>query len=460
MAEGKAPALLDAAHEGFDAALEKLLASEDVRDAEAEQVAAEIIGEVRARGDAALLEYTAQLDGRRCASAAELEIPPARMQEALSALPAVQRSALERAAERIRAFHDEQLRHLCGTSLQEPGHTRPPQTGAAASWSYTDAEGLTLGQQLFPLERVGLYVPGGRAAYPSSVLMTALPARAAGVEEIVMATPASPEGEPAAIVLAAAALAGVHRVFACGGAQAIAALTFGTKTVPATDKIVGPGNRFVAAAKRLVHGRVGTDAPAGPSEVVIIADGSTEPEWTAMDLLAQAEHDEAARAILLSPDRTFLQQVQVHMAKQLAQLPRREIIENSLACNGALIHTADLRQAASISERIAPEHLGLAVANPEEMLLLVRRAGAIFLGPWASEVLGDYCAGPSHVLPTGGAARFSSPLGVRDFMRACSLIECSEGGAAALADTAAALARAEGLEAHAQAAECRKKQQP
>ncbi len=445
------PALLEAGSEGFDVILKKLLASEETRDAEAERIAADIIGEVRTRGDAALLEYTERLDGRHCDSAKALEVPRRRMQEALEKLPEEKKTALECAEERIRDFHMLSLAYEASSA----GDHKQRQA-EEVRW-LRDSEGIKLGQRLLPLEKVGIYVPGGRASYPSSVLMTAVPAKVAGVKEIVMTTPAPPGKELPEMVLAAAALAGVQRVFAVGGAQAIAALAFGTETVPAVNKIVGPGNRFVAAAKRLVHGRVGTDIPAGPSEVVIIADGSTAPEWAALDLLAQAEHDEAARSILLCPDRGFLEQVSRQIAERLPLLPRREIIEKSLARNGALIHTADLHQAAQISDRIAPEHLGLSVADPEALLTEIHCAGAIFLGPWSSEVLGDYCAGPSHVLPTAGAARFSSPLGVQDFMRTSSIIQCGEAGASLLAGTAATLARAEGLEAHAQAAECRKK---
>ena len=439
--------MLEASDSGFDAVLEKLLASEETKDLEAERIAAEIIQEVRTRGDVALLEYIERLDGWRHESAKALEIPCHRLQEALQQLPQEKREALQNAKERIHAFHMSQLENLISSEGQR-------QQGEV-HW-LRESEGLQLGQRLLPIRRIGIYVPGGRAAYPSSVLMTAVPAKVAGVEDTVMTTPAAPGEEPPEMVLAAAALAGVQRVFAIGGAQAIAALAFGTETVPAVDKIVGPGNRFVAAAKRLVYGRVGTDAPAGPSEVVIIADGTANPEWTALDLLAQAEHDEAARSILLCPDREFLQQVKGQIAKRLSRLPRREIIEKSLARNGALIHTADLHQAAQLSDRIAPEHLGLSVAEPEALLPEIHCAGAIFLGPWSSEALGDYCAGPSHVLPTASAARFASPLGVQDFMHTSSIIRCDQSGASLLADTAATLARAEGLEAHAQAAECRK----
>ncbi len=431
---------LDASSADFDAALAALLAVSDVHDADAARIAARIVDDVRLRRDAALLEHTAELDGVVAASVAELELPATRCQEALAALPAAQSKALEHAAARIRVFHEREraAADAEGLSLQ------------------ADAEGVATGLRQLPLERVGIYVPGGRGAYPSTVLMTALPARVAGVGEIVVTTPTA-AGEPAPLLLAAAALAEVDRLFCIGGAQAVAALAFGTETVPRVDKIVGPGNRYVAAAKRLVYGHVGLDAEAGPSEVLIIADGSADPDWVALDLCAQAEHDVEARALLLSPDAGLIAAVFKRLGQLLEQLPRRDIIAESLRRHGALIQVADLERAVALANRLAPEHLGLCVTDPERLLPAVRCAGAVMLGHSAAEVLGDYCAGPSHVLPTGGAARYASVLGVRDFLRRSSLLRCGAQAAAALAPTAAELARAEGLEAHARSADARRR---
>ena len=420
---------------GFDAELARLLAFENAQDEGVERATTQILADVRERGDAALVELTARFDGWTPRSADELEAPLASAREALQRLREPERDALVFAAARIRAFHARQVQE---------------------SWRIEDSEGATLGQQVTPLDRVGLYVPGGKAAYPSSVLMTAIAAKVAGVPELVMVTP-TPRGEMNAPVLAAAALAGVDRIFRIGGAQAVAALAFGTRTVPAVDKIVGPGNAYVAAAKRRVFGRVGIDMVAGPSEVLVIADSSANPDWVAMDLFSQAEHDEIAQAILLTPDRDMIEAVAASMRRQIASLPRRQIIEASLAARGALIEVRDLDEACLIANRIAPEHLELAVADPERLLARIRHAGAIFLGHHASESIGDYCAGPNHVLPTSRTARFSSPLGVYDFQKRSSVIGVSPAAARRLGREAATLARAEGLEAHARSAELRGK---
>jgi histidinol dehydrogenase len=424
---------LSSAQGDFEAELAKLLAFESAQDEGVDRATAQILDAVRARGDAALLEFTARFDRWQPSSAAELVVPLAQARAALDGLPAEQRDALVFAAERIRTYH--------GRQRQE-------------SWRDEDADGTVLGQQVTPLDRVGLYVPGGKAAYPSSVLMSAVAAKVAGVRELVMVTP-TPDGVVNAPVLAAAALAGVDRIVRVGGAQAIGALAFGTATVPAVDKIVGPGNAYVAAAKRRVFGRVGIDMVAGPSEVLVIADASANPDWVAMDLFSQAEHDEIAQAILLSPDAGLIERVAASMARQIESMPRRAIIAASLAARGALIHVRDLAEACEIANRIAPEHLELAVADPEALLPKIRHAGAIFLGHHASESLGDYCAGPNHVLPTSRTARFSSPLGVYDFQKRSSVIKVSGRGAQALGRVAATLARAEGLEAHARSAEWR-----
>jgi histidinol dehydrogenase len=424
---------LATADAGFEAGFGRLLAFEAAQDDSVDRATAQILDAVRARGDAALVEFTARFDRWTPPSASALEVPMAQARAALDGLPRAEREALEFAAGRIRSYHERQRQD---------------------SWRATEADGTVLGQQITPLDRVGMYVPGGKAAYPSSVLMGAVAAKVAGVPELVMVTP-TPGGELNAPVLAAAALAGVDRIFRIGGAQAIGALAFGTATVPAVDKIVGPGNAYVAAAKRRVFGHVGIDMVAGPSEVLVIADGSANADWVAMDLFSQAEHDEIAQAILLSPERTLIDSVAASMDRQIAAMPRRAIIEASLAARGALIHVRDLAEACELANRIAPEHLELAVADPEALLGRIRHAGAIFLGHHASEALGDYCAGPNHVLPTSRTARFSSPLGVYDFQKRSSLISVSHAGARTLGRVAATLARAEGLEAHARSAEWR-----
>ena len=424
---------LDSSAPGFEAELDKLLAFESAQDEGVERATTDILAAVRARGDAALIEYTARFDRWTPASPAALVVPLDEARAALKALPPVEREALEFAAGRIRVFHERQQQE---------------------SWRIDAGDGTVLGQQVTPLDRVGLYVPGGKAAYPSSVLMSAVAAKVAGVRELIMATP-TPGGEVNAAVLAAAALAGVDRIVRVGGAQAVAALAFGTATVPAVDKIVGPGNAYVAAAKRRVFGRVGIDMVAGPSEVLVIADASANADWVAMDLFSQAEHDEIAQAILITPDAQLLERVAASMQRQMQAMPRRAIIEASLAARGALIHVRDLDEACDLANRIAPEHLELAVADPERLLAKIRHAGAIFLGHYASESLGDYCAGPNHVLPTSRTARFSSPLGVYDFQKRSSVIGVSPEAARTLGKAAATLARAEGLEAHARSAEWR-----
>ncbi|MGZ5649008.1 MAG: histidinol dehydrogenase [Usitatibacter sp.] len=417
----------------FEAELGRLLAFEAAQDEGVERATGEILHAVRTRGDAALLEYTARFDRWTPRSGADLDVTLADARKALERLPRAEREALELAAQRIRAYHERQRQD---------------------SWRAEEADGTVLGQQVTPLDRVGLYVPGGKAAYPSSVLMSAVTAKVAGVPELIMVTP-TPDGVLNGPVLAAAVLAGVDRVIRVGGAQAIGALAFGTATVPAVDKIVGPGNAYVAAAKRRVFGRVGIDMVAGPSEVLVIADGSAHADWIAMDLFSQAEHDEIAQAILLTPDAGLIGRVAESMRRQIEEMPRRKIIEASLAARGALIQVRDLDEACEIANRIAPEHLELAVADPEALLRRIRHAGAIFLGHHASESIGDYCAGPNHVLPTSRTARFSSPLGVYDFQKRSSVIVISEKGARRLGPVAATLARAEGLEAHARSAEWR-----
>lgn len=424
---------LSTAQADFDARLAELLAFESAQDPRVDAAAAEILAEVRRRGDAAVLEYTRRFDGLDARSMAELELPAERLRQALARLPAAQRDALDQAAARIRAYHEKQKQ---------------------ASWSYTDEEGVLLGQQVTPLDRVGLYVPGGKAAYPSSVLMNAIPAAVAGVPELIMTVPA-PRGELSELVLAAAALAGVNRVFTIGGAQAVAALAYGTGTVPQVDKIVGPGNAYVAAAKRRVFGVVGIDMVAGPSEILVICDGSTAPDWIAMDLFSQAEHDELAQAILVSPDAAFLEAVAASIESLLPRMERREVIRAALEGRGALVAVGDLEEACAVANRIAPEHLELSVEDPDRWLPKIRHAGAVFLGRYTSEALGDYCAGPNHVLPTSRTARFSSPLGVYDFQKRSSVIRVSAVAAARLGRVAATLARGEGLEAHARSAELR-----
>ena len=418
---------------GFDARLAALTRLEASQDEAVDRAVAAIVADVRARGDAAVLEYTRRFDRVEAASVADLEIPRPERERALAGLDPAVREALGAAAARIRSYHERQR---------------------AESWSYAEADGTVLGQRVTPLDRVGLYVPGGKAAYPSSVLMNALPAKVAGVGELVMCVP-TPDGERNPLVLAAASLAGVDRVFAIGGAQAVAALAYGTATVPAVDKIVGPGNAYVAAAKRRVFGTVGIDMVAGPSEILVICDGSTDPDWIAMDLFSQAEHDEVAQAILLAPDAGFIDRVAASIDRQLATMPRREVIRAALANRGALILVRDLEEACEIANRIAPEHLELSVAQPEKWLDRVRHAGAIFVGRYSSEALGDYCAGPNHVLPTSRTARFSSPLGVYDFQKRSSIVNVSREGARSLGRIAAALAQGEGLPAHARSAELR-----
>lgn len=424
---------LQAQADGFDAQFAQLLAQDTSTRADIDARVATIIASVRERGDAALLDYTRELDHYPVAAAAALEVPQARMQAALDSLGAAARAALETAATRIRRYAEAQKQD---------------------DWSYTDAYGNWLGQLMRPLDAVGIYVPGGKAAYPSSVLMNALPAKVAGVGEIIMVSPAS-GGELNDWVLAAAALAGVDRFFMLGGAQAIAALAWGTATVPAVDKIVGPGNAYVAAAKRQVFGRVGIEAVAGPSEVVIIGDGSGDPEWAALDLCAQAEHDEQARALALSPDRAWLDGVAAALQRLVPQQPRADVIRASLAAHGALIEVPSLAMAVTLSNRLAPEHLELAVADPHALLAGIRHAGAVFMGHHTAEVFGDYCIGSNHVLPTGRTARFSSALGVYDFQRRLSVVEASAAGARQLAVTAGIMADAEGLYAHACSARVR-----
>ncbi len=424
---------LESSAPGFEAELARLLAFESAQDEGVEAATAAILDAVRARGDAALLEYTARFDRWTPKNAADLEVPLEQARAALVGLAREVREALAFAADRIRGYHQHQVQ---------------------ASWRVDDGNGIVLGQQVTPLDRVGLYVPGGKAAYPSSVLMSAVAAKVAGVRELVMVTP-TPDGVVNAPVLAAAALAGVDRIFRIGGAQAVGALAFATASVPAVDKIVGPGNAYVAAAKRRVFGHVGIDMVAGPSEVLVIADASANADWVAMDLFSQAEHDEIAQAILLTPDRELLDRVAESMRTQLARMPRRAIIEASLGARGALILVRDLEEACEIANRIAPEHLELAVEDPQAWLARIRHAGAIFLGHYASESLGDYCAGPNHVLPTSRTARFSSPLGVYDFQKRSSVISVSRAAAQPLGRAAATLARAEGLEAHARSAEWR-----
>ena len=419
----------------FDASLHQLLAFEGAQDDKVDAVVADILNDVKRRGDAAVLEYTQRFDRVSADSMDDLELPQARLTEALGSLPAEQRDALKAAAERVRVYHEKQL---------------------MTSWSYTEADGTMLGQQVTALDRVGLYVPGGKAAYPSSVLMNAIPAKVAGVKELIMVVP-TPGGERNPLVLAAAAVCGVDRVFCIGGAQAVGALAYGTQTVPQVDKIVGPGNAYVAAAKRRVFGVVGIDMVAGPSEILVICDGKSNPDWVAMDLFSQAEHDELAQAILLSPDGEFLDQVQASINRLLAEIPRKDIITASLEGRGALIQVRDLDEAAEIANYISPEHLELSVEDPVALTKKIRHAGAIFMGRQTCESLGDYCAGPNHVLPTSRTARFSSPLGVYDFQKRSSLIMVSEAGAQTLGKIASTLAYGEGLQAHARSAEYRLK---
>ncbi|WP_038053198.1 histidinol dehydrogenase [Thioalkalivibrio sp. ALJ1] len=427
-------ARLDTQQDGFDRALTDLLSWESVADTGVRDAVDEILAAVREEGDAAVLRYTAKFDRLDRGAVSDLEIPQERLKAALESIPAEQRKALETAEARIRQYAAHQ-------KMQD--------------WNFTDEDGTVLGQRVTALDSVGLYVPGGKAAYPSSVLMNAVPAKVAGVELLVMVVPA-PGGELNDLVLAAAAVAGVDRVFTVGGAQAVAALAYGTQTIPAVDKIVGPGNIFVAAAKREVFGTVGIDMIAGPSEILVVCDGETDPDWIAADLFSQAEHDEQAQSILVSWDAAFLDRVAEAMDRLLAEMPRAEIIRTSLDKRGALVKVRDSADAVAVANRIAPEHLELSVADPQTMLDAgLRHAGAIFMGRYTSEALGDYCAGPNHVLPTSRTARFSSPLGVYDFQKRSSIIHCSAAGAAKLGTTAAALAHGEGLTAHARSAELR-----
>lgn len=417
----------------FAAELDALTRVATLQDEEINRTVLEILADVRVRGDVAVLEYTRQFDRVSAGGMAELEVPRDALDQALHGLPGNMREALEQAATRVRDYH---------------GHQK------AESWQYAEADGTLLGQRITPLDRVGIYVPGGKAAYPSSVLMNAIPAKVAGVPEVIMVVP-TPGGERNPLVLAAAAIAGVDRVFAIGGAQAVAALAYGTQTVPRVDKIVGPGNAYVAAAKRQVFGIVGIDMIAGPSEILVICDGLTDPDWVAMDLFSQAEHDEMAQSILLSPDGAFLDRVATSIAKLISGMSRQGIIRASLAGRGALIEVKDLAEACEVANRVAPEHLELSVADPQALLQHIRHAGAVFLGRHTSESIGDYCAGPNHVLPTSRTARFSSPLGVYDFQKRTSVIGVSPIGAVTLGRIAVTLANGEGLTAHARAAQYR-----
>jgi histidinol dehydrogenase len=430
---------LDSTETGFATALRAVLAFEAGQDDEIEGSVVQILADVKARGDAAVLEYTKRFDRLDAADVTALELPYAELQAALDNLEPKRRAALEAAAARVRAYHEKQ-RIECGSH----------------SWHYTEADGTMLGQKVTPLDRVGLYVPGGKAAYPSSVLMNAIPARVAGVREIVMVVP-TPDGIKNELVLAAALLGGVDRVFTIGGAQAIGALAYGTATVPPVDKICGPGNAYVAAAKRRVFGTVGIDMIAGPSEILVLCDGTTDPRWVAMDLFSQAEHDELAQSILLCPDGAFIEQVEAAIAELIETMPRRAVIRASLEGRGALIKVRDMTEACAIANDIAPEHLEISALEPQHWAQQIRHAGAIFLGRYTSESLGDYCAGPNHVLPTSRTARFSSPLGVYDFLKRSSLIEVSAEGAQTLGEIAAELAYGEGLPAHAKSAEYRMK---
>jgi histidinol dehydrogenase len=436
MSPSAQPVRLSTAAADFEAQFAAKLHWSAETDGAIEQRVADILADVKQRGDAAVLEYTARFDGLTQDSVKALELTQAELKAAFEGLPAAQRSALEAAARRVRSYHEAQKK------------------ASGESWSYRDEDGTLLGQKVTPLDRVGIYVPGGKAAYPSSVLMNAIPAHVAGVQEIIMVVP-TPRGEKNMLVLAAAYVAGVSRAFTIGGAQAVAALAYGTATVPKVDKITGPGNAYVASAKKRVFGTVGIDMIAGPSEILVLADGSTPAEWVAMDLFSQAEHDELAQSILLCPDAAYLDAVQAEINRLLPTMPRAEIIAKSLNDRGALIQTRDMAEACAISNRIAPEHLEVSSAEPHRWEPLLKHAGAIFLGAYTSESLGDYCAGPNHVLPTSGTARFSSPLGVYDFQKRSSLIEVSAAGAQTLGVIAAELAYGEGLQAHARAAELR-----
>ena len=430
------PVRLSCADSDFEAKFKARLHWSADTDAAIEQRVADILADVQQRGDAAVLDYTARFDGLSVGSMAELELTQAELKAAFESIPAAQRDALQAAAKRVRTYHEAQKK------------------ASGESWSYRDEDGTLLGQKVTPLDRVGIYVPGGKAAYPSSVLMNAIPAHVAGVGEIIMVVP-TPRGEKNALVLAAAYVAGVTRAFTIGGAQAVAALAYGTATVPKVDKITGPGNAYVASAKKRVFGTVGIDMIAGPSEILVLADGTTPADWVAMDLFSQAEHDELAQSILLCPDAAYIDEVQAAIHRLLPAMPRAGIIAKSLSDRGALIHTRSMEEACEVSNRIAPEHLEVSSRDPHRWEPLLKHAGAIFLGAYTSESLGDYCAGPNHVLPTSGTARFSSPLGVYDFQKRSSLIEVSEAGAQVLGQIAAELAYGEGLQAHARAAELR-----
>ena len=430
---------LDTSSTDFNAQLSAVLAFEASEDEAIDRAAATILADVKLRGDAAVLDCTRRFDRLDAASVAALEIPQAELQAALQGLTPERRSALQFAADRVRSYHQRQKQE-CG----------------ADGFSYTEADGTVLGQKVTPLDRVGIYVPGGKAAYPSSVLMNAIPAKVAGVQQVIMVVP-TPDGVKNALVLAAAAIAGVDRVFTIGGAQAVGALAFGTATIPQVDKIVGPGNAYVAAAKRRVFGTVGIDMIAGPSEILILCDGSTDPDWIAMDLFSQAEHDELAQSILVCPDAGYLAQVEASINQLLEQMPRRDVIATSLSNRGAMVKVRDMAQACEIANLIAAEHLEISTENPQQWADRVRHAGAMFLGRFSSEALGDYCAGPNHVLPTSRTARFSSPLGVYDFQKRSSIIQVSEAGAQTLGRVAAELAYGEGLQAHARSAEYRLK---
>ncbi len=449
-----APAILSTAGADFEAQFKAKLHWSADADAAIEQRVADILTDVQKRGDAAVLEYTQRFDGLAVDSVADLELTQADFKAAFDSLPATQRDALQAAAKRVRSYHEAQKK------------------ANGESWSYRDEDGNLLGQKVTPLDRVGIYVPGGKAAYPSSLIMNAVPAHVAGVQEIIMVVPTpvrgsvatggsgastSARGERSDLVLAAAYVAGVTRAFTIGGAQAVAALAYGTQTIPKVDKITGPGNAYVAAAKRRVFGTVGIDMIAGPSEILVLADGSTPPDWVAMDLFSQAEHDELAQSILLCPDMAYINAVQASITRLLPDMPRKAIIAKSLNDRGALIHTRSMQEACDISNRIAPEHLEISSNDPHQWEPLLKHAGAIFMGAYTSESLGDYCAGPNHVLPTSGTARFSSPLGVYDFQKRSSLIQVSEQGAQVLGKIAAELAYGEGLQAHARAAEMRLK---
>lgn len=429
-------ARLESGQADFDPRLDALLAWDSVSDESVASTVRDVLADIRQRGDGALLDYTRRFDGLDVATVGELEFSQEQLQAALLRIDADQREALEHAAARIRHYHEQQVQQ---------------------SWTYTEADGTVLGQQVRGMDRVGLYVPGGKATYPSSVLMNAVPAKVAGVGELIMVSP-TPKGFVNDMVLAAAAIAGVDRVFAVGGAQAIAALAYGTESIPRVDKIVGPGNIYVATAKRQVFGSVGLDMIAGPSEILVVCDGKTDPDWIAMDLFSQAEHDEDAQSLLISPDAAFLDTVAASIERLLPEMERADIIRQSLTGRGAMIHVADMSAAIELINRIAPEHLELSVEDPEQYLPAIRHAGAIFLGRHTPEALGDYCAGPNHVLPTSGTARFSSPLGVYDFQKRSSIINCSAEGAATLAATASVLARGESLTAHARSAEYRMKE--